>query len=123
DLRRACLDALDTFGPEARPALPELKSALQDKDKFIRTKAMGVIGHLGKEIGSESKDIVKQLLKTTNDPIFEVRLTAIETLGNLGAEALGDDLASVLERLDDLAKDGQRPVREAAENAKKKLKP
>jgi HEAT repeat protein len=122
-LRHACLAALDTFGADAKPALPELKKGLNDKDKFIRTQSMHVLGRIGKELGPESKEIVKELLKITNDPIFEVRLAAIETLGNLGAEAIGDDLPMVLERLTELAKDGQRTIRDAAEDAKKKLKP
>jgi HEAT repeat protein len=122
-LRHACLVALDSFGTDAKPALPELKKGLNDKDKFIRTQSMHVIGRIGKELGPESKEIVKELLKITNDPIFEVRLAAIETLGNLGAEAMSDALPMVLERLTELAKDGQRTIRDAAEDAKKKLKP
>ena len=122
DLRRACLTALDNFGAAARPALPQLRLGLRDKDKFIRTLSMHVIGRLGRDLGPEGKEIVKELLKITGDPVFEVRVAAIETLGNLGADALGDELPDVLKRLDELTKDTQRGVREAAEDARKKLK-
>jgi HEAT repeat protein len=122
ELRRACLTALDNFGAAARPALPQLRKCLHDKDKFIRTQSMHVIGHLGRDLGPEGKEIVKELLKITGEPVFEVRVAAIETLGNLGADALGDELTAVLDRLAELTKDTQRGVREAAEEARKKLK-
>src|SRR5262249_22601853 len=121
-LRRACLTALDNFGAAARPALPQLRLGLRDKDKFIRTLSMHVIGRLGRDLGPEGKEIVKELLKITGDPGFEVRVAAIATLGNPGPDALGDELPAVLERLAELTKDTQRGVREAAEDARKKLK-
>jgi HEAT repeat protein len=54
---------------------------------------------------------------------LEVRLAAIETLGNLGADAIGDDLKTVLDKMNDLSKDSQRAVRETAAQTAKKLKP
>jgi HEAT repeat protein len=124
ELRRACVAALDQFGPNAKPALAELlKAAREDKDKFIRTTAMHTIGGIGKDLGTDSRAVVKDLLMICNDPIFEVRLAAIETLGNLGAEALGEDLPTVLNKLNDLTRDSQRAVRETAADAVKKLKP
>jgi HEAT repeat protein len=122
EMRRACLGALDNFGAAARPALPLLGKGLKDKDKFVRTLSMHVIGHLGRDLGPEGKEIVKELLKITGEAAFEVRVSAIETLGNLGADALGDELPAVLDRLTELTKDTQRGVREAAEEARKKLK-
>jgi HEAT repeat protein len=122
ELRRACLAALDNFGAAARPALPLLREGLKDKDKFVRTLSMHVIGHLGRDLGPDGKAIVKELLNITGEAAFEVRVAAIETLGNLGADALGDELPDVLKRLDELTKDTQRGVREAAEDARKKLK-
>jgi HEAT repeat protein len=122
ELRRACLAALDNFGAAAKPALPQLRKGLRDKDKFIRTLSMHVIGRLGRELGPEGKEVVKELLEIISDPVYEVRVAAIETLGNLGADALGDELPEVLKRLEKLSKDGQKGVREAAEDARKKLK-
>jgi len=124
ELRRKCVEALDKFGPDAKPALPELmKAAREDKDKFIRTTALHALGGIGKDLGADSRAVVKDLLTICNDPIFEVRLAAIETLGNLGAEAIGADLPAVLNKLNDLSKDSQRAVRDTAADAVKKLKP
>jgi HEAT repeat protein len=123
ELRRACINSLGAFGPAAKPALPALRENLKDKDTYVRTNSMYVIGRMGKELGADSKEVVKELLKLTGDPIFEVRVTAIDTLGNLGAEVVGDSMQEVMDRLNSLSKEGQVKIREAAEDAKKKLKP
>src|SRR5262249_48881034 len=67
ELRRACVRALDSFGPKAKPALPELKKALYDKDKFVRTDALHAIGRIGKDLGDDRKEIVKELLVISNE--------------------------------------------------------
>jgi HEAT repeat protein len=123
ELRRACVAALDKFGPDAKPALEELMKGMHDKDKYMRTLSMHAIGRIGKYLGSDSKAVVKDLLTICNDPILEVRIAAIETLGNLGADAIGDDLPAVQNKLTELGKDSQRGVRDAAADAMKKLKP
>ncbi len=123
ELRLACVAALDTFGPDAKPALPELMKALHDKDVIMRTSSMHAIGRIGAHLGSESKEVVKELLAMTKESTFEVRLAAIETLGNLGPNAIGDDLPDVLKRLTELSKDNDRAVKESAADAMKKLKP
>ena len=42
--------------------------------------------------------MVALLRRATDDPLLEVRLAAIETLGNLGAEVLGGEAGPVRER-------------------------
>jgi HEAT repeat protein len=122
-LRRAAAAALDQFGTDAAPALAELRQALKDADKFVRCTAMHAIGGLGKELGMQRRDVVTALLACLNDTVLEVRVAAIETFGNLGAEALGDDLQAVVDKLTDAARDSRKDVKEAAQNALKKLKP
>jgi HEAT repeat protein len=123
ELRRKCVEALDNFGADAKPALPELMKGMSDKDKFIRTSSMHAIGRIGKYLGNDSKPVVKKLLEICNESIPEVRSAAIETLGNLGPDTIGDDLPKVLEKLTDLSKDSQRSTQNAANDALKKLKP
>jgi HEAT repeat protein len=83
---------------------------------------MHAVGRMGKELGPDTREVVTALLQGLNDNVVEVRVAVLETFGNLGQEALGDDARAVLERVTALTKDGQKDVREAAENALKKLK-
>lgn len=123
ELRRAAAHALDQLGLDAKPALSALKKALKDEDKFVRCFAMHALGQLGKESGSENQEIVTGLLQGLNDGVAEVRLAAIEALAVLGPVGLGGDLAAVRERLKETLRDGQKPVRDAANDALKKLTP
>ncbi len=123
EVRRATASALDQLGTDARPALPALKLALKDADKFVRCTALHTLGELGKELGTERHDVVKALFVCLNDGVLEVRVAAIETLGNLGAAGLGEDLPAVLEKLTEAERDSRKDVKEAAQNALKKLKP
>jgi HEAT repeat protein len=122
-LRRAAAAALDQFGTDAAPALAALRQALKDGDKFVRCTAMHAVGGLGKELGMQRRDVVTALLACLNDTVLEVRVAAIETFGNLGPEALGDDLKAVVDKLTEAARDSRKDVKEAAQNALKKLKP
>jgi HEAT repeat protein len=122
EVRRAVAGALDEFGADARPALAALKKALKDDDKFVRCLALHTIGRMGKELGADTRDVVTLLLQALNDNLIEVRVAVLETFGNLGQEALGDDAKAVLERVTALTRDPQKDVREAADNALKKLK-
>jgi HEAT repeat protein len=123
EVRRAAALALDELGTDARPALAALKRALKDSDKFVRCTALHAIGGLGKELGTERHDVVTALFICLNDSVLEVRVAAIEALGNLGAAGLGDDLKVVLDKLTEAERDSRKDVKEAAQNALKKLKP
>ena len=122
ELRRAVAAALDQFGSDARSALPSLKKAIKDNDKYVRCLVMHTIGQMKRDLGDETKDVVTVLLQALNDPVLEVRVAALETFGNLGQEALGDDAKAVVDRVSDMTKDSLKDVREGAENALKKLK-
>jgi HEAT repeat protein len=121
-LRRAAALAIDALGPDGRIAIPSLKKALKDDDKFVRCHAMHSLGQFGKELGAHSRDVVTGLLVGMDDNVLEVRVTAIETLGILGAEGLGPDAPAVAERLEIAARDVQKPVSEAAAVALKKVR-
>ena len=120
EVRRAAAVTLDGFGSDARPAVGQLRAALKDEDKFVRSLAMHSLGKI-KDFGEERKNVVKDLVAGLSDRVLEVRVAAVETLAALGADGLGDDLAAVVERLTETKRDGQKAVREAAADALKKL--
>jgi HEAT repeat protein len=122
ELRGAAVTALEALGPVAAPAVADLKKAAKDKDKFVRGMAMRTFAKIGKELGSQLRDAVALVKQGTDDPILEVRLAAIETLGNFGADVLGEEAKDVLERLTQLKDSSEKEVREAAQNALEKLK-
>jgi HEAT repeat protein len=122
EVRRAAVEALDRFGINAKPALPALKKAAGDDDKFIRVVAMHALGRMGPDLGEDVKDVVAVLLPHLNDQILEVRVAAIQALGAIGNKALGDDLKKVVARLSAQADDGRAAVRDAANAALARLK-
>jgi HEAT repeat protein len=120
-VRRAAVVTLDGFGAAAKPAVSPLRDALKDDDKFVRALAMHALGAIGKDLGSERKGVVEDLLAGMSDRVLEVRVAAIETLGALGTEGLGDDVSAVAARLAEAKRDSQKAVRDAATDALKKL--
>jgi HEAT repeat protein len=121
EIRRAAAKALDSFEGSAKPAQSELRKALHDDDKYVRCLAMHALGKIGKDLGEETKDIVKDLFGLLEDRVLEVKISAIETLGNIGSEGLGDQRKAVVDRLTEITRDTQKGVREAATEAIKKL--
>ncbi len=121
-LRRACAEALDQMEADARPALPALRAALKDDDQFVRSLSLHAISRMGKELGDEHKAALLGVLACMDDNVLEVRVAAIEALGNLGAaDALGEQAKTVTNRLTEATRDPQKAVREAAQVALKKL--
>jgi HEAT repeat protein len=121
EIRNAAVTALEKLGPDAKAALPALKKVARDKDKFIRSMALRSFARIGKDLGPDVKEVAALLRQGTEDALLDVRLAAIETLGNLGAEVLGAEVTAVRERLRQLKESGEKDVREAAETALKKL--
>ncbi len=122
EVRRAAVEALDRFGAAAKPALPALKKAVGDNDKFIRVIAMHALGRMGPDLGGDVKDVVAVLLPHLKDQILEVRIAAIQALGAIGREALGGDLKKVTDPLSAQADDSRAAVRDAANAALARLK-
>jgi HEAT repeat protein len=123
ELRRAAAGALDRFGPEARPALPALRQALKDDDRFVRSLALHAVGRLGPDLGPDRKAVLADLLGCLNDRVIEVRVAALETFRALGPEALGEEAPAVTARLEEAARDSHKAVSDAAREALKRLRP
>jgi HEAT repeat protein len=121
-LRRAAVEALDRFGPAAKSAVPALKKAVSDDDKFIRIVSLHALGRLGPALGADAKDVVAVLLPRIDDDLIEVRVAAIQAVGALGREAMGAELKNAVARLTVAAGDSRPEVRDAATAALARLK-
>jgi HEAT repeat protein len=113
EVRRAAASALNQMKPEAKAVLPDLKSALTDEDKFIRSQVLHIIGQLGPDGSEAVPDVIGRLKE---DQVLEVRLAAIEALG-----ALGVNSKEVVEALNAASRSSIAGVREAAKEALKKV--
>ena len=120
-LRRACAEALDQMGGDAHAALPALRMALKDDDVYVRSLSLHAVSRMGGELGDERKPAILGILACMDDNALEVRVAAIEALGNLGADNLGDQSRAVTNRLTEASRDPQKAVAEAAQVALKKL--
>jgi HEAT repeat protein len=83
--RRAALDALESLGPAAAPAIPALVGILSDADPFVRWAAARVLGKVG---ATDPEVVVPGLVPMLCDPDLDVRLTAAEALRQLGPGAV-----------------------------------
>ena len=113
DVRQQAAIALGKIGPDAGPALPELIKAARETDKSVRCHAIHAIGSLGKSGIGAIPELVK-IMK--DDDVIEVKLAAIDELASFGPDA-----AEAVEPLKLAAKDGRIAIREAANDALKKI--
>jgi HEAT repeat protein len=131
ELRLAAAVALDQFGPEGKAAIPalikatgdpELVRSMGDNARFIRCLAMHALARMGKDLDKDRKAAVAALVKATEDPNVEVCVSALETLGALGADGLAAEAEAVTKKLDAiLQREGRKSVREAAQSAREKI--
>jgi HEAT repeat protein len=121
EMRRSAAEALDKFASDGRQALTALRKALRDDDRFVRSLALHAIGQQGSVLGTEAHETVTAVLACLRDRVVEVRVAAAETISAIGPEPLGPDLNVVRERLREATHDGQKAVREAADQAIMKL--
>ena len=120
-LRRAAAESLDRMGSEAGAALSALRKAFKDEDQFVRSLSLHAISHLGRDLGDDRKLVINGILAAMDDNVLEVRITAIESLGNLGTAGLGDQNKAAVTVLTAATRDPQKAVSEAAKVALKKL--
>lgn len=120
-LRRAVAEALDRMGAAAHAAAPALRTALKDEDQFVRSLSLHALSQMGRELGDQRNPAILGILAAMDDNVLEVRVTAIEALGNLGADNLGDQSKVVVEKLTAATRDPQKAIGEAARVALKKL--
>jgi HEAT repeat protein len=93
--RMHAVRALVTLGTDAKPAVPMLLKALQEKDPTTRHVAAMALAAI-----ADSKTAVPALQETLKDKEPNVRLAAVQSLGGLGPLAKGAvaDLITVVEK-------------------------
>jgi HEAT repeat protein len=75
---------LAELGPRGARAIPELITALKDKDRFARGSAARTLGFLIEPGSAKRTEVVAALNVSLDDEDPEVRLAAAETLIKLG---------------------------------------
>jgi HEAT repeat protein len=126
ELRLAAVTALDQVGPGAKAAVPALVKATADGDRVVRCLAMQLLGRLGKDLDAHQHAAVVALLKCADDPNVEVCVAAIESLAALSAAQglTSGDADAAVKKLDAiLAREGRKPIRQAAQAAREKIRP
>jgi HEAT repeat protein len=112
-VRQQAAYALGRIKPDPKIALPELLKAVQDKDKSVRCYVIHAIGALGKPATSAIPELIRVLKE---DVVADVRLAAIEELATFGPDA-----KAALDVLMIASRDGKPAIREAAQEAVKKI--
>jgi HEAT repeat protein len=105
---------LSLKGAEARAAVPALAAALRGKEPLVRQYAARALGR----VGPGTPEAVPALTEALRGPPWEVQREAALALGLLGAEA-----RAALPALERLRDDENRPLRQAAREAIKKIRP
>jgi HEAT repeat protein len=113
EVRQYSAYALGRISPDPKVVLPELLKAIKDKDKTVRGYAIHAIGSLGKAATPAIPELIRVL---KDDVVAEVRLAAIEELASFGPDA-----KAALDALTIASRDGKPAIREAAQDALKKI--
>jgi HEAT repeat protein len=113
EVRQAAAIALARIAPPADIALPRLLKAAHDSDNSVRCHAIHAIGALGKPAVSAIPELIEILRK---DNVADVRLAAIEELASFGQDA-----KAAIDVLTVASKDGRTAIRDAAQEALKKI--
>jgi HEAT repeat protein len=82
--RRAAIDAVELLGERAAPAVPALRRALSDPDRFVRWAAARTLGRVGVEHAAVA---VPDLARLSADPDLDVRQVAMTVLERFGPAA------------------------------------
>jgi HEAT repeat protein len=88
-IKRSAAYAIGAFGPDAKEAAPELKTALRDFSKgaqVVRQNAAWALGRIGKAAGDDTVDLLCERLGD-EDPL--VRRDAATALGEIGLPTAG----------------------------------
>lgn len=80
--RNGAASAIGAVGPAAKEAVPALRSALKDKDRWVREKASSALG----KIGPSAKDAAPDLLELMNGGERELQGMAAYALGRILAD-------------------------------------
>jgi hypothetical protein len=113
------LGLMDEFGLEA---IPNLAALANDPDWPVRQAVANALGRLLKadaERQSSYANHRKALIGLAKDRVWNVRMTALNSLGEIDSEALG---VTVIKQIESATQDKEWPVRKAAVVALGKLK-
>jgi HEAT repeat protein len=113
-LRRSAVVALGKIGIKAALGWPALQNALRDNDNGLRYQAIRLAGALAKDDKAIVPALADSALKDEN---VENRLAAIQELGQLGNLAV-----AAVPTLNQLTSDSRGSIRNAAQDALKKIK-
>lgn len=114
EIRLQSAITLGQIGPDASAALPELIKATKEKNNDVRCEAIHSLGRLGKAGHAAIPDLIRIV---RDDEVAEVRLAAIQELGEFGPDA-----KEAIDALTVASKDGRLAIREAAADALKKIR-
>jgi HEAT repeat protein len=107
DTRERIVAALGAIGPAAKPAIERLIPLMHDAQ--LRPAVQDTLAKIG-------KDSVKPLIPLLTDTNSDLRLAAVQTLGNIGTPA-----SPALRILSVLSKKDVPAIREAAQESIKKI--
>jgi HEAT repeat protein len=98
DIRLQALEALGTIGPEAKPCVPTVLAALEDRDPATTSAACAALGH----IGDSGQRVVTALLGLAARKDLAVAGSALAALVQLSAKdpRVVDALADLAQRKD-----------------------
>lgn len=96
---QTAMRALQSLGPKAAPAVPELVAILRTKDRsetneddYLRRAAAETLGH----IGPAAKAAIPALVESLADPAMEVQAAAARTLPQISPDAVPAELVKAL---------------------------
>ena len=125
DVKRAAAQALDNIGRGAKDVLPVLLKTMTttSEDRFVRCSAIHTVSQIVPNLDQDAErtDALKKLQLVLRDGIADVRLAAIQALGGMKKETLGDQLKQVLAKLGIETKAIQPAIRNAAKDAIERL--
>jgi HEAT repeat protein len=119
-VRRTCLQALGSMGPEANASGPALAKTLKDESFLVRRKGAETL-MLTQAQSPEIRAALLQAIQHDDDP--EVRRLAAEALGKSGQEALPDLLRLLQDRNPDHRFHAAVALREIGPEAVSAVKP
>jgi HEAT repeat protein len=87
NVRKTAAQALGILGPKAKSKIPDLITALKDKDLGVVLMAIGALGIMAQT--TDSAVALGEVEAALQDPELAARIQAAQTLGKLGKKAKG----------------------------------
>jgi HEAT repeat protein len=96
ETRLAAVGVLETLGPAAAPAVPQLIRAAGDKDRFVRWAAGRTLGGIGQSAGPEAVTALARLLADREVDVRLIAARALERYGPTAAPAVPELIRAAL---------------------------